>query len=166
MSNYIYGFFTVNDKGVEEAISREIRKHSSIGFHVVELETIPDVSGFPRSADLTYFILSDHDKTLLSEGLMMDMDWAEEHSMNVPWRLTDRISLIVDAAKIISEQSRSAKIGLWLSESCQLEGVVEVPLASLFETICSDFETRGVPCLLYEVTPLTLTVRNARRAGR
>ncbi len=155
MSNYIFGYFTPENGKDAASVTKAIRAQSAIGFHIVEADEYTRLPPFDKLEGKSFFYLSDDNDTEGAEGLILKEDWGEDYKQNphLPMKLIDRIALIVDAIGLVFELSNSPMVGLWISEVDQLEDTVQVSLAALFETITADFEYRGIPCILYEITP-------------
>lgn len=154
MSNYIYGFLDLKrDRGQEvEDIVNAIWARSPIAFHTLECANISQTLGLSAKDDRFCFCLSDNSQTFLATNLLFEIDWSEDFKGNVPKKLRDRVALIVEAVKIVLEESGCRWVGIWVSEEDQFEGVVKTDVANLFDALYSDFMESGVPCKLYEIS--------------
>jgi hypothetical protein len=175
MSNYILGSLKINPNAninIETVIS-EIQKKSCVGFHClpsIKLNAFTDDSGEENSMfrdeifeylghspsdkdNQLYFYISDGNETYGSEYLMLELDWAEGCAHPLPDKLEDRLCLISEQIHMMFAASQTSLVHLWPSVCDILEGTTSVRLSEFLDVLRNDFANRGIPCMVYKITP-------------
>lgn len=130
---------------------RFMRAKAALGFHIVEASQMPSTYKTPADSHYTYFIISDDNSTLLASYLVFESDWAEGANTSLPKSLKDRIALILQTVGLLLQVLAPKELTLGISESGQIEGQRTMSFEEFSEALYSDFQSRGIPCLVYHI---------------
>ena len=153
MSNYIFGYCQTAPLYEEdrESLLGSVREKTSLGFHILEPNQIPLAYKAPSGSDYIYFIISDDNSTLLASYLIFESDWADNANTSLPRPLGDRIALMIQTVGVLLSELAPRELSLIISESDQIEGQRTMSFKEFSEVVYSDFQSRGIPCLVYHI---------------